>query len=128
MQAAPPPLMLLLVLAAAGAGSAPAPAGPGEYTSPAASPDHRPMQTQQTSSRSTAQDTQRAAAAAAAHASSRPVHSSGGDPSAAGKGTGVPGGQLLSAGTGAGPLVTTSVEEGAQAQQVLQVMDNYDFR
>jgi hypothetical protein len=36
--------------------------------------------------------------------------------------------KLLGASTAQGPLITSSVEEGAQAQQVLQVMDNYDFR
>lgn len=36
--------------------------------------------------------------------------------------------KLLGASTAQGLLVTSSVEEGAQAQQVLQVMDNYDFR
>jgi len=39
-----------------------------------------------------------------------------------------PASNLSSVTTGKGPLVLGSVEEGAQAQQVLQVLDNYDFR
>lgn len=49
----------------------------------------------------------------------------------AGAGAGAVGGSastLSSVTTGKGPLVLGSVEEGAQAQQVLQVLDNYDFR
>jgi hypothetical protein len=123
------PLTLLLMSVDAVSGSAPAPAGPGELGSTAASPEQPPMQAQQTSSSATAQDTQRAAAVVATtHSSSTHTHSSERDPTEASRSAGVPGGQLLSAGTGAGPLVTTSVEEGAAAQQVLQVLDNYDFR
>jgi hypothetical protein len=44
------------------------------------------------------------------------------------RGSDVSGSNLASASTAQGPLVITSVEEGAQTQQVLQLMDNYDFR
>jgi hypothetical protein len=36
--------------------------------------------------------------------------------------------QLSGAPTGQGPLVTSSAEEGAKAQEVLSLLDNYDFR
>lgn len=90
------------------------------------------MQVTQTTSTTTAPHTVTTGAAAADASSTSRTHmqSPSSDSAASGSGSckGVQGSQLLPASTTAGPLVTTSVEEGAQAQQVLQVMDNYDFR
>jgi hypothetical protein len=112
-------------------GYAPAPAGPVMHgsTSPVAPTVATPGRLEPQPARPGSTHTTHTHSSSV-HATTTPTSSS----SSAGAGAvksgvgGVPGSNLASASTAQGPLVATTVEEGAQTQQVLQLLDNYDFR
>lgn len=115
-------MTFLVLFCSAEGGYAPAPAGPAMHTSTspvsptAAIPgrlEPQPYKPSSTHTHSSSAHTTSSSSAAGA------VKSGGGA---------VSGSSLASASTAQGPLVARTVEEGAQAQQVLQLMDNYDFR